>query len=99
MRESSVAKSEPSRGNIGTAVLPRTERRRFGTIVPVLRAVPIHFGKSKVGIIAQALWPDGATAGLAKVLRCTKRHAGLVIDGKRKLNARGAHALLGEIIS
>lgn len=99
MSESSERRVRPSSENIRTPVPLRVDRRLLGTTVPCVRAVPIFFGKSKIGIVAQALWPADTTAHLATVLRCTKRHAGLLIDGKRKLNARAAHAILGEIIS
>ncbi len=99
LRESSRARRSPSSENIRTSVPRSSDRRPIGTLVPGVRAAPIAFGKSKIGAVAYALWPNDTTALLAKAAKCTKRHAGLLIDGKRKPSARVAHAILGEIIS
>ena len=99
MGESNARRLPASSENIRTSVRASNARRPLGTSVRSVRAVPNYFGKPKIGIIAEALWPDAPPAGLAKVLKCTKRHAALLIDGKRKLNARAAWAILGEIIS
>jgi hypothetical protein len=99
MGESSLRIAPRSSENIRTSVPRSSARRAIGTIVPSGRAAPIFFGKSKLGAVAFALWPDDTTAHLAKAVRCTKRHASLLIEGKRKPNARVAHAILGEIIS
>ncbi|WP_375782871.1 hypothetical protein ACE10Z_23440 [Bradyrhizobium sp. Pha-3] len=99
MGESNARRPLPSRENNRTPVPGRADRRPLGTLVPSVRAAPICFGKSKIGIVAHALWPVDTTAHLAQALGCTKRHAGLLIDGKRKLNAVAAWAMLGELVN
>jgi hypothetical protein len=54
---------------------------------------------SKFGLVCRALWPDKPDIALAHLAKCSERHARLLIRGKRKPNARVAHAVLGEIIS
>lgn len=68
--------------NIGTIVLQKFPRQKL----------------SKFGRVVWALWPDEPTATLAKRAACTKRHANLLIEGKRKPNARAALAVYAAII-
>lgn len=71
----------------------RASRQNIGTTVH-----PRRENLSRFGLVVWALWPDDPVAGLAKCVKCTKRHASFLIDGKRKPNARAAHALHGAIL-
>jgi hypothetical protein len=59
-----------------------------------------HFAEQscKFGTVVLALWPDKPGLNLAQRARCSERHANLLIEGKRKPNARAALAVMGEII-
>ena len=82
MSESRQGALAPSSENIGTIVLQKFPRGKL----------------SKFGRVVWALWPEEPTAMLAKRAACTKRHANLLIEGKRKPNARAALAVYAEII-
>lgn len=81
---------------MGESLVPKAEQssENIGTIV--LQKFPRKL--SKFGRVVWVLWPDDPTANLAKRAICTKRHANLVIEGKRKPNARAALAVYAEII-
>jgi hypothetical protein len=83
MSESSQRIAPTSTGNTGTIVLAKFPGENL----------------SRFGLVVWALWPDDPGANLAKRARCTKRHANLLIAGKRKPNARAALAVYAEIIS
>ena len=53
----------------------------------------------KFGTVVRALWPEKPALNLAQRAGLTERGAQYLIDGKRKPNARAAHAVMGEIIS
>jgi hypothetical protein len=64
--------------------------------------VPRKFGEEKVskfGAVVLVLWPVKPALHLAQRAGISERGAQYLIDGKRKPNARVAHAVLGEIIS
>jgi UDP-N-acetylmuramoylalanine-D-glutamate ligase len=82
MSESKQRRLAPSSENTGTIVLAKFPKENL----------------SRFGAVVWVLWPDDPGAHLAKLAKCTKRHANLLIAGKRKPNARAAHAVLGEII-
>jgi hypothetical protein len=67
----------------------------IGTIVP--RISPRE-KLSKFGRVVKALWPKKPALNLAQRARCTERHANLLIEGKRKPNARAVHAVNGEML-
>lgn len=52
----------------------------------------------KFGTIVLALWRDNPSAELARRIKSTKRHAGYLIEGKRKVNARCVQAIVNEIL-
>jgi hypothetical protein len=83
-----------SESSVGIA---RFSRRTLGT--SVLSAQASLQKLSKFGLVVCALWPTKPGLRLAQLVGCTERHANLIIAGKRKPNARTAHALLGEILS
>lgn len=80
--ESSQRDRAASSENIGTIVLQKFPKEKL----------------SKFGRVVWALWPDQPTAMLAKSAACTKRHANLLIEGKRKPNARAALAVYAAIL-
>lgn len=82
MGESSGRRVLRASENIGTIVLQKFPGEKL----------------SKFGRVVWALWPDEPTATLAKRAACTKRHANLLIEGKRKPNARAILAVNAEII-
>ncbi len=73
----------PSSENIRTSVPRKSLQDRY----------------SKLGRVAVALWPHKPALHLAQLAGLSERGAQYLIDGKRKPNARTAHALLGEILS
>ncbi len=83
MGESSQGVRAPSRENIGTIVPRDLARKRF----------------SKFGLVVVVLWPVKPALNLAQRAGCTERHANLLIEGKRKPNARAVLAVHAEIIS
>jgi hypothetical protein len=83
MSESISRRRSASSENTGTIVLAKFPGKNL----------------SRFGLVIWALWPDDPGANLAKRARCTKRHANLLIEGKRKPNARAALAVYAEIIS
>lgn len=73
-----------------SARLRASSSENIGTIVPA------KFPGEKLssfGRVVLALWPQDPGANLAKRARCTKRHANLLIEGKRKPNARAVLAV------
>lgn len=82
MRESKRYTRRLSRGTPGTIVLKNISEKKL----------------PQFGVAVVALWPDEPAATLARRARCTKRHANLLIEGKRKPNARAALAVYAEII-
>ncbi len=75
---------------------PARPRRTRRTIVPR------NFAREKLPLFGRVLleiWPDKTATNLSQVAGCTERHANLIIEGKRKPNARLAHVVFGKIIS
>jgi hypothetical protein len=77
----------------------RRSSENIGTIVPFGLQKIRRENLSRIGLVAYAFWPDDPVAGLANRVKCTKRHASFLIEGKRKPNARAALAVYAEIIS
>jgi hypothetical protein len=76
----------------------RRSSENIGTVVPISLQKIRRENLSRLGCVAYALWPDDPVAGLARRVKCTKRHASFLIEGKRKPNARAALAVYAEII-
>ena len=77
--------------------IARFSRRSLGT--SVLSAQASLQKLSKFGLVVCVLWPTKPGLRLAQLVGCTERHANLIIEGKRKPNARVALAVYAEIIS
>ncbi|MCK1503076.1 hypothetical protein [Bradyrhizobium sp. 188] len=50
------------------------------------------------GRVCLEIWPDKTATNLSQIAGCSERHANLIIEGKRKPNARVAHVVMGKII-
>lgn len=61
--------------------------------------VPRSGQPCKFGTVVLALWPVKPALHLSQLADCSERHANLLIQGKRKPNARAALAIYAEIIS
>lgn len=53
----------------------------------------------KFGTIVLALWPEKPALNLSQRIGCTERAANLYINGRRKISARAAYVIFGEILS
>ena len=81
-------------GNQNRATRRRSKTSEEQLFRPTVQPTPLN----KFGTVVLALWPDKPGLNLAQRAKCSERHANLLIEGKRKPNARAALAVYAEII-